>query len=156
MLYDLKNLYSNQQTLSTSAAAHVITSDNIIDHGPLATGNTSHHLDRANLFLNLRITTAFVSTGAGTMAVTFVTADNTALTGSAVVFTAVPAAVVTDSFTAGAEYAIPLPRGTYKRYSAIKFTGATHIITAGAALAVLTDEPGRYTAFAQDAQVYGT
>lgn len=154
MLYDKKNLYMDATVVSTSAATHTALIGDIVDHGPLASGNTSHNLSLANLFLNIRVTTALASTAAGTMAITFYTADNTAMTSSSAVFTAVPAAVASVGYTAGAEYSIPLPQGTYKRYSQLHITGATHIITAGAITAVLADTPGRYTAFAQDASIY--
>lgn len=153
MLYDLKDLYSNAQSISTTGASHTFASTNIKDHGPLATGNTSHNLDQAGLFLNLRVTEAVASTGAATMAVLFTTADNEAMTGASTVFTALPATLQA-ALAKGAEYSIPLPRGTYKRYTALSFVGAAHIITAGAVIACLADAPGRYTAFAQDASIY--
>jgi hypothetical protein len=35
-------------------------------------------------------------------------------------------------------------------------TGATHVITAGAITAALVSDPGRYTAFDQDASVFNS
>lgn len=154
MLYDKKNLYMDATVVSTSAATHTALIGDVVDHGPLATGNTGPNLDLSDLYLNIRCTTALVSTGAGTLAVGFYTADNSAMTGSSLVFTPVAAAVASVGWTKGAEYSVPFPKGTYKRYSQLHITGATHVITAGALTAVLSDTPGRYAAFAQDAQVY--
>jgi hypothetical protein len=161
MMYDLKDLYtfqsasgSHAQVISTSAAAHTFASTNYKDHGPLASGNSVHHLDRANLWLNIRVVDALVSTNVGTMAVTFVTANDTAFTGSSVAFTPVAAAVASVGWAAGQEYSVPFPKADYGRYSRLHFTGATHIITAGSVIAVLADEPGRFTAFDQDASVF--
>lgn len=155
MLYDKKNLYCDATVISTSAATHTALIGDVVDHGPLATGNSSIlNLSRNGLWLNIRVTTALVSTAAGTMAIAFYTADNSGMTSSSAVFTAVPAAVASVGYTAGAEYSIPLPQGTYKRYSQLHITGATHIHTAGAITAVLADAPGRYAAAAQDASIY--
>jgi hypothetical protein len=155
MLYDKKNLYTDATVISTSAATHTALIGDVVDHGPLATGNSGIlNQSLANLWLNIRVTTALVSTAAGTMAITFYTADNSAMTSSSAVFTAVPAAVASVGYLAGAEYQIPLPTGTYKRYTQLHITGATHVITAGAILAVLADVPGKYQAAAQDASIY--
>lgn len=154
MLYDAKNLYANATSISTTAATHTALFGDIIDHGPLATGNTTHNLDRAGLWLNIRVTVAAVSTAAGTLAIAMQTADNSAMTGAATVFTAVPAAVASVGYTLGKEYNIPLPQGDYKRYTQLYLTGATHVVTAGSITAALVSDPGRYTAFAQDASVF--
>lgn len=154
MLYDSKALYANATSISTSAASHTALFGDVVDHGPLATGNTTHNLDRAGLWLNLRVVAAAVSTAAGTLAIALQTADNSAMTGAATVFTAIPAAVASVGYTAGKEYNIPLPQGDYKRYTQLHMTGATHIITAGSITAALVSDPGRYTAAAQDASVF--
>lgn len=154
MLYDAKNLYSDAQAASTSAASSTVGSTNQIDHGPFDSGNSTHDLSRHGLWLNIRCTTALVSTGAATMAVLLRTADNTGMTSPSTVATVVAAAVASVGWTAGAEYNIPLPQYAYKRYTDLAFVGATHIITAGAITAALVDAPGRYQAFAQDAEVY--
>lgn len=154
MLYDAKNLYANATSISTSAASHTALFGDVIDHGPLTGGNTSHHLDRAGLWLNIRVTVAAVSTGAGTLAIALQTADNSAMTGASTLFTAVPAAVASVGYTKGAVYNVPLPEATYKQYTQLYLTGATHIVTAGSITAALVSEPGRFTAFAQDAETY--
>lgn len=154
MLYDAKNLYANATSISTSAASHTALFGDVVDHGPLASGNTTHNLDRAGLWLNIRVVAAAVSTAAGTLAIAMQTADNSAMTGAATVFTAVPAAVASVGYTAGKEYNIPLPQGDYKQYTQLHLTGATHIVTAGSIIAALVSDPGRYTAFNNDAQTY--
>lgn len=154
MIYDAKNLYANATSISTSAASHTALFGDVIDHGPLATGNTTHNLDRAGLWLNIRVTAAAVSTAAGTLAIALQTADNSAMTSASTVFTAVPAAVASVGYTLGKEYNIPLPQGDYKRYTQLYLTGATHVVTAGSIIAALVSDPGRYTAPAQDASVF--
>lgn len=156
MLYDLKDLYANATSISTSAATHTALFGNVKDHGPLASGNTSHNLSRAGLWLSIRVTTAAVSTAAGTLAISLQTADNTAMTGAATLFTAIPAAVASVGYTAGAVYNVPLPEADYKRYTQLYLTGATHVVTAGAITAALVSDPGKYTAFDQDASVYNS
>lgn len=154
MLYDAKNLYANATSISTTAAAHTALFGDIIDHGPLATGNSSHNLDRAGLWLSARVTVAAVSTAAGTLAIAMYTADNSAMTGASIVFTAIPAAVASVGYTKGAVYNVPLPEATYKQYTQLYLTGATHIVTAGSITAALVSDPGRFTAVAQDAETY--
>lgn len=154
MLYDAKNLYANAVSVSTSAATHTALIGDIVDHGPLDSGNTSHNLHLNDLWLSIRVDTALVSTGAGTLAIAMYTADNTAMTGSSLVFTAVAAAVASVGYTAGAVYNRALPEFDYKRYTQLHITGATHIITAGAITAVLADTPGHFDAMAQDAEIY--
>lgn len=155
MLHDKKNLFCDATSISTSAATHTALIGDVVDMGPLATGNTSILTpDRAGLFLHLRVTAAAVSTAAGTLAISWQTADNSAMTSASTVFTAVPAAVASVGWTKGAVYNIPLPEGTYKRYNQLYLTGAAHIVTAGALTAVLADVPARYVAAAQDASVF--
>jgi len=154
MLYDAKNLYANAASISTSAASHTALFGDVIDHGPLASGNSSHNLDRAGLWLSVRVVTAAVSTGAGTLAIALQTADNSAMTGAATLFTAVPAAVASVGYTKGAVYNVPLPEANYKQYTQLYLTGATHVVTAGSIIAALVSDPGRYTAFNQDAETY--
>jgi hypothetical protein len=156
MLYDAKNLYANATSISTSAASHTALIGDVIDHGPLASGNTTHNLDRCGLWLSIRVTAAAVSTAAGTLAIALQTADNTAMTGAATVFTAIPAAVASVGYTSGKVYNVPLPEGDYKRYTQLHLTGATHIVTAGSITAALVSDPGRYTAFDQDASVFNS
>lgn len=154
MLYDAKARYCNATSISTSAASHTALIGDIIDHGPLDSGNSTHNLHLNNLWLNLRVTTAAVSTGAGTLAISMYTADNTAMTGSSLIFTAVAAAVASVGWTAGAVYNVPLPRADYKRYTQLHLTGATHIVTAGAVTATLVDTELDHDAYAQDAEIY--
>lgn len=154
MLYDAKNLYCDATSISTSAATHTALIGNVVDHGPLDSGNTSHNLHLANLWLHVRTTTAAVSTAAGTLAIAMYTADNTAMTGSSLVFTAVAAAVASVGWEAGDGYSVKLPDFDYKRYTQLHLTGATHIVTAGAITAFLADTPGDFSAAAQDAEIY--
>jgi hypothetical protein len=154
MLYDKNNLYCDAVSVSTSAATHTALIGDVVDHGPLASGNSTHNLHLNNLWLNIRVTTELVSTNVGTLAIAMYTADNTAMTNSALIFTAVPAAVASVGYTAGKEYSLQLPKADYKRYTQLHITGAAHIITAGAITAVLSDTPGEYDAYAQDASIY--
>ncbi len=153
MFYDAKNLYSDAQAASTSAASSTVGSPNQIDHGPFASGNSTHDHSRHGMWLTVRCVDALVSTGAATMAVLLRTADNSAMTSPSTVATVVAAAVASVGWTKGAEYNIPLPQFAYKRYTDLAFVGATHIITAGSIMATLSSEPGRYQAFDQDAEV---
>lgn len=154
MLYDAKNLYANATSISTTAATHTALFGDIVDHGPLATGNSTHNLSRAGLWLNIRVTVAAVSSAAGTLAIAMQTADNTAMTGAATLFTAIPAAVASVGYTKGAVYNVPLPEADYKQYTQLYLTGATHVVTAGSITAALVSDPGKYIAAAQDAETY--
>lgn len=156
MLYDAKNLYANATSISTTAATHTALFGDVVDHGPLASGNTTHNLSRAGLWLNIRVTAAAVSTAAGTLAIAMQTADNTAMTGASTLFTAIPAAVASVGYTLGAVYNVPLPEADYKRYTQLYLTGATHVVTAGSITAALVSDPGKYTAFDQDAIIFDT
>lgn len=155
MLYDAKNLYANATSISTSAASHTALFGDVIDHGPLASGNSAHNLSRAGLWLNIRFTVAPVSTAAGTLAIAMQTADNSAMTGATTLFTAIPTTVAT-SIAKGAVYNVPLPEADYKQYTQLYLTGATHIITAGSITSALVSDPGKYTAFDQDAIIFDT
>lgn len=131
MILDHQNRYSNEQAVTTTAG-----STNVIDHGPLASGNTGRDLGAGDpLFLYLLVTQTATAAGAATVTFTLET-DTDESFGSAVTLWD-SGAIGKATLVAGYTFKIPLPRGAYERYTRLKYTVATGPLTAGKFTAAL-------------------
>lgn len=150
MLRDHKLVFSDSQQLSSAAVTNV-TSTNVLDMGPLASGNTVRNLGVSDLYLVGRIEATPTSTGSATLSVKLVGDNNSGMTSTALIVQAISLVPVA-SITAGYRFAIPLPRVNMERYLQVEYNVATAPFSAGGAVTCfLTDRPDDWTAYNQNA-----
>lgn len=124
MILDSQNRYSNEQAVTVTAG-----STNVIDHGPLATGNTGRDLGAGEpLWLYILVTEAVTSDSAATVIFTLQTDTDVAFGSAAALYAS--AAIGKATLVAGYELKIPLPRGAWERHSRVHYT-CSHTLTAG-------------------------
>jgi uncharacterized membrane protein len=125
MLFDVENLFSDRQAVTTTG-----NSANAID-----TGTARDLLAGEALTLVVQVSTAFTAAGAATLTVALETDDNVSFSSATTLLTspAIPVAAL----TAGARpVQIRVPRGA-ERYLRLVYTVATGPMTAGAVIAGL-------------------
>jgi hypothetical protein len=125
MLFDLENLFSDRQAVTTTG-----NSANLID-----TGASRDLLAGEGLFLVVQVSTAFTAGGAATLTVALETDDNVNFGSPATLFTspAIPVAALT---AGGRAVQIRVPRGA-ERYLRLTYTVATGPMLTGAVIAGL-------------------
>lgn len=128
-MIDNKLVFADSLVL-TSGAVTNITSTNVLDMGPLASGNLYRNLGTSELFLITRIESTATSTGSATLTIKLVSDNNTGMTSTALVVTQVSALAVA-SVTAGLVYKTPLPRVNMERYLQVEYNVATAPFSAG-------------------------
>lgn len=115
----------------TSGAVTNVTSTNVLDMGPLASGNLYRNLGPSDLYLFTRIESTPTSTGSATLAIKLVGDNNSGMTSTALIVQNLTATAVA-SLAAGNLYKTPLPRGTnMERYWQVEYTVATAPFSAG-------------------------
>lgn len=136
-MLDLANTFSNEQAVTATAL-----STNVIDTGPLFTGN-ARNLGASDLYLLITVTEAATAAGAATVTFTLETDDNAGISSGAVLWTST--AIGKATLVAGYQIVIELPLGaSYERYLAVRYTVATGPLTAGKFHTSLTrDKPVR-------------
>ena len=150
MLRDHKLVFSDSQQLSSAAVTNV-TSTNVLDMGPLASGNTVRNLGASDLYLVGRIEATPTSTGSATLSVKLVGDNNSGMTSTALIVQAISTVAVA-SITAGYRFAVPLPRVAMERYLQVEYNVATAPFSAGGAVTTfLSDRPDDWTAYNQNA-----
>ena len=128
-MIDNKLVFADSMVL-TSGAVSNFTSTNVLDMGPLASGNLYRNLGASDLFLITRIEATATSTGSATLTVKLVGDNNTGMTSTALIVTQVSALAVA-SVTAGLAYKTPLPRVNMERYLQVEYNVATAPFSAG-------------------------
>lgn len=128
-MIDNKLVFADSLVL-TSGATTNITSTNVLDMGPLASGNLYRNLGTSELFLITRIESTATSTGSATLTIKLVGDNNTGMTSTALIVTQVSALAVA-SVTAGLVYKTPLPRVNMERYLQVEYTVGTAPFSAG-------------------------
>lgn len=148
---DHKLVFSDSQVL-TSGAVSNFTSTNVLDMGPLATGNLYRQLNSAQggLMAVVRIETTPTSTGSATLAIKLVGDNNTGMTSTALVKTILAATAVA-SLSSGQRYIGILDPGTnVERYLQVEYNVATAPFSAGGTVTTfLTDRVDDWYAYAQ-------
>lgn len=148
---DHKLVFSDSQVL-TSGATSNFTSTNVLNMGPLATGNLYRQLNSAQggLYVVTRIETTPTSTGSATLAIKLVGDNNSGMTSTAAIVTILAATAVA-SLSSGQRYAQALPAGTnYEQFLQVEYNVATAPFSAGGAVTTfLTDRLDDWYAYAQ-------
>lgn len=151
MMRDHKLVFSDSQVL-TSGAVSNFTSTNVLDMGPLATGNLYRQLNSAQggLALMTRVETTATSTGSATITIKLVSDDNTGMTSTALLLTHASAITVA-TFTAGRRFLSLLNPGVnYERYMQVEYNVATAPFSAGGTVTTfLVDRADDFYAYAQ-------
>lgn len=126
MIIDNNLLFSDAQAITATAA-----STNVIDTGPLFSGNTGRRLGhgkRAYIFVT--VDTAFTDSGSdSTVAITLRTDDNASMSSATVVATLTTLAALT---AAGTKAFFPIPMAAYERYIDLNYTLANGNLSTGA------------------------
>lgn len=126
MIMDAYNQFSDQQAVTTTAL-----STNVIDLGPLYSGNTVRDIGSGErLFLHILVEEAVTASGSATDTITL-ESDSVPTLDSAAVVHWTSGAIGKATMVAGYEIKIPLPPGGYKRYLGIRHTIGTGPLTAG-------------------------
>lgn len=147
MRLDRENMFSTAQTL-TSAAVTTLTSTDVWDQGPLATGNLYRQLGAAELYLVTIIETTASSTGAATFSAKLVGDSASSFPNTALIVQQANAVAVS-SITGGRMWVTPLPRDVdYERYLRMEYSIGTAPFSAGGAVtSFITSEPGYWYAY---------
>lgn len=131
-MIDNKLVFADSLTLVAGAVTNV-TSTNVLDMGPLASGNLYRNLGPSEMFLITRIESTATSTGSATLSIKLVGDNNTGMTSTALIVTQVSLLAVA-SVTAGLVYKTPLPRVNMERYLQVEYNVATAPFSAGGAV----------------------
>lgn len=133
MLLDVQALLSDAQAITSTA-----NSTNVYDCGvarDLGPGR--------DVYLTLIVNQAFTASGAGTLTIALVAADDTGLSTNATTLWTSPA-IGKATLTAGYSLKVPVPRNSAfakgQRYLGLTYTVATGPMTAGKITAALTDK----------------
>ena len=136
MYLDRQNLFSNAQAVTVTA-----NSTDVIDL-------TARRRLSDELNIVVKVGTGFTAAGAGTLQISVVTADNSALTTNPETVGASGAVALAD-LTAGKEpLAIAIARKRLRRYLGLTYTVATGPMTAGTVTAGLTPDVQDATPYA--------
>lgn len=126
MILDSYNEYSDAQTVTVDAG-----STNVIDHGPLASGNTGRDLGAGEpIELVIQVDETVTADGAATVTFALQTDTDEAFGSAVTIWTS--AAIGKATLVEGYQVVrMKLPRGAYKRYTRVYYTVATGPLTAG-------------------------
>lgn len=145
---DNKLMFSDAQVLTSGAVTNV-TSTNVLDMGPLQSGNLYRNLAQSDIYWQTRIESTATSTGSATLSIKLVGDDNTGMTSTALIAQAVSLLAVA-SVTAGLRYAVPLPKVNMERYLQVEYNVATAPFSAGGNVSSwLGDRPYDWYGYAQ-------
>lgn len=128
-MLDNKLVFADSLVLTAGAVTNV-TSTNVLDMGPLASGNLYRNLYPSDLALFTRIESTATSTGSATLTIKIVGDNNTGMTSTALIATQVSLLAVA-SVTAGLLYETPLPAVNMERYLQVEYNVATAPFSAG-------------------------
>lgn len=147
MRIDRENLFSTAQAL-TSAALGMIASTDIVDQGPLATGNLYRQMGASDLYVVTVVESTATSTGSATFTAKLVGDSASSFPNSALIAT-IASSVAVASVTAGTTYVTPLPRDVnYERFLRVEYVIGTAPFSAGGAVtSFITNEPGYWYAY---------
>ena len=152
-MLDNKLVLADSLVLTAGAVTNV-TSTNVLDMGPLASGNLYRNLGNADLYLFTRIESTATSTGSATLSIKLVGDNNTGMTSTALIVTQATTVAVAN-VTAGTIYKTPLPRGTnMERYLQVEYNVATAPFSAGGNVSSWigpADSTGDFYAYNQNA-----
>lgn len=151
MIMDAKLLFSDSQAL-TSTAATTIASTNIVDLGPLDSGNLYRNINYGNpVYMVGRMTVAGASTGSATLTVNLVTDNNEGLTSTALV-EALTGAIAVASLTKGARlFATPIDKTkNLEQYLSVNYVVGTAPLSAGQITTAIVSDVDAFYAYAQD------
>lgn len=147
MKIDRENMFSTAQVI-TSGAATTLASTDIINQGPLATGNLYRQLGASGLYLVTVIETTATSTGSATFSAKLVGDSASSFPNSALLVT-VASGVAVAGVTAGLTYVNALPRDVnFEGFLRMEYTMGTAPFSAGGNVtSFLTNEPGYWYAY---------
>jgi hypothetical protein len=129
-MLDQKLVFSDSLVLTAGAVTNV-TSTNVIDMGPQASGNLYRNLGSSDLALFTRIESTATSTGSATLTIKLVGDNNTGMTSTALIATQASLVAVA-GITAGLLYKTQLPRAVnMERYLQVEYNVATAPFSAG-------------------------
>lgn len=146
-------LFFSESLVTSSGAVTNVTSTNVLDMGPLASGNLYRNLGTSDLALFTRIESTPTSTGSATLSIKLVGDNNTGMTSTALIAQQLSLAAVA-TVTAGKIYKTQLPRGVnMERYWQTENAWATAPASAGGAITQWigpADSAGEWTAYDQN------
>lgn len=117
--------------VTSSGATTNVTSTNVLDMGPSASGNLYRNFGASDIALFTRIESTPTSTGSATLAIKLVGDNNTGMTSTALIVQQLAATAIA-SVTAGLIYKTKIPRGVnQERYWQVEYTWATAPASAG-------------------------
>lgn len=125
MIIDNNLLFSDAQAVTAAAV-----STNVIDTGPLFSGNTGRRIGngkRAYIFITVDVAFTDASSNS-TLAVTIETDDNSSMSSATTIATLTTFAALT---AAGTKVFFPIPHATYERYVALRYTPANGDLSTG-------------------------
>lgn len=145
MYVDAQLTFSDAQAVTATA-----NSTNVIDTGPLFSGNTGRNLGVGErLYVAVTVDVAMTDSGSdSTITVSLVTDDNSALSSAATIATLgiIPALTAAGStFIYGLPVAGSVP---YERYIGLAYTTTNGNLTTGSFTASIVKDPSLYTALA--------
>ena len=151
MIMDAELLFSGSQAL-TSTAVSTIVSTNVVDLGPLDSGNLYRNIHYGNpVYITGRMTVAGASSGSATLTVNLVTDNNEGLTSTSLV-EALTGAIAVASLTKGARlFASPIDKTkNLEQYLAVTYVVATAALSAGQITTAIVSDVDAFYAYAQD------
>lgn len=128
-MLDNKLVFADSLVLTSGAVTNV-TSTNVLDMGPLASGNLYRNLAVSEMFLITRFESTATSTGAATLSIKLVGDNNSGMTSTSLILQQASLVAVA-SITAGLVYKTPLPRVNMERYLQVEYNVATAPFSAG-------------------------
>lgn len=129
-MLDQKLVFSDSLVTSAGAVTNV-TSTNVLDMGPLASGNLYRNFGASDVALFTRIESTPLSTGSATLAIKLVGDNNTGMTSTALIVQNLALTAIA-SITAGLIYKTQIPRGVNaERYWQVEYNWATAPASAG-------------------------
>lgn len=152
-MLDQKLIFADSLVTSSGAVTNV-TSTNVLDMGPLGSGNLYRNFGVSDLALFTRIESTPTSTGSATLAIKLVGDNNTGMTSTALIAQNLAATAIA-SVTAGLIYKTQLPRAVnMERYWQVEYTWATAPASAGGNVSSWigpADSAGEFYAYNQNA-----
>lgn len=103
-------LMLSESLITTSGAVTNVTSTNVLNMGPLASGNLYRNLGPDDLYLFTRVETTPTSTGSATLSIKLVSDNNSGMTSTSLVVQQ-NSLIAVAAITAGTIYKTPIPRG---------------------------------------------
>jgi hypothetical protein len=136
MILDQQSLFSDAQAITATA-----NSSNVIDTLPSGGPNTKSGIgDGQDISLFAQVGTAFTAAGAATLAVSLVSADDSALSVNLTTHFSTTALALAALVAKARLLQLDLPYGKYRRYVGLVYTVATGPMTAGTITAGLVED----------------